>query len=195
MNKKEEELFNEIQVMVEELPYDHKTNLAYYESCVHEAAHGVVTLAVCEKFNNPEDINKLCFEIFVHPDKSTSGLASRWSGDNDRWIFSTIPLAIDKIRCLSGAILTDEYWATYYGASRILGNNSKQKKYYLAGKDFRKAEHWGILGTYIDKLILRICYQSTEIRLLHLKLIYAILKNRGKFVIDDPIKYVEEKEL
>lgn len=196
MNKQEEKLFNKIQNMVEELPWDHKTNLEYYETCVHEAAHGVVSLVICKKFDNPEDLNKLNFEIFIHPkERTVSGIARRWHGDKNRWLFSTIPVAIDKIRALSGAVLTDEFFATYYKFNRIFGNNSKLKKEYLASSDFNKAEHYGILGTYIDQLILRVCYKDVNIRLLHLELIYAILKGHGLFIIDDPEKYVNKKEL
>lgn len=193
MNKQEERLFNKIQSMVEELPWDHKTNLEYYETCVHEAGHAIISLIICKFFNNPEDLIKLNLEVFIKG-RTVSGIARRWHGDKNRWLFSTIPVAIDKIRQLSGAVLTDEFWATYYKSSRIFGNQSLKKEY-LASSDFNKAEHYGILGTYIDQITLRACYKNVSIRLLHLELIFSILKGNGIFTIDDPEKYVSKKEL
>lgn len=191
MKQLEENLFEKIQCMVENLPWDHKTNLSYYQSCVHEAAHAVVSLWIYKTFNNPEDLVQLTLEV----EGPRGGTALRKHGNGNFWLLSVIPVFIDKLRQLSGAILSDEYFAYFYKFKRILWDSWELMKEYGAWSDIKKAEHKGVIGAYIDRLILRLSYQNRAVRLLHLWLIYDLLKRNGLFVIKDPMKYLKEREL
>ena len=69
------------------------------------------------------------------------------------------------------------------------------QKEYGASSDYTVALRFGLIGCYITKFILRLSYSSSEVRLLHLRLIRDLLKKNGKLVIENQEKYVKEKEL
>ena len=196
MNKQEEKLFDEIQCLVEELPWTNKLNLDYFETCVHEAGHGVAMLMVCNKFNNPVDLSRLTLEArVIENNKHPRGQARPWYGIKEhQFMFPLIPSMYVKYVAQSGAILSDEFYSYYYGWGKVRGFKELQKEY-GASSDYTAALRFGLIGCYITKFILRLSYSSSEVRLLHLRLIRDLLKKNGKLVIENPEKYVKEKEL
>ena len=196
MNKQEEKLFDEIQYLVEELPWTNKLNLDYFETCVHEAGHGVAMLRVCKKFNNPAGLSKLTLEARVFDgNKHPGGQATpRHCKGEIQFMLSLLPALYIKYVAQSGAILSDEFYNYYYGWGKVRSFEELEKEY-GASSDYTAALRLGSVGCYITKLILRLSYSSSEVRLLHLRLIRDLLKSNGKLVIKDPEKYVKEKEL
>lgn len=185
----EKRLFEEIQVIVEELPWTHEANMYYLAACVHEAAHGVVTIRVCQDFNNPEGTYECKFEAGVWIDETGTlrheGVASRGHSDSLKhtFLFSPIPTLIYKARCMAGCILSDEFFAKYYGWRRI-HDDEELKKEYGAYSDFRGARRNGIVGLWLSRLMLRLSYKDPLVRLTHLRLIRDILKAHGELTID-----------
>lgn len=201
MNKKEEKLFDEIQCLVEELPWTNELNLDYFETCVHEAGHGVAKLMICEKLNNPEGLSKLTLEAYVGKTSYQTGRSFKGQTRprhkreiRHYFMFSTIPMILMRLTAQSGAILSDEFFNYFYNWSKVTDFRKLQTTY-GAEHDYATALLAGVVGCYITNFLLRLSYSSSEVRLLHLRLIRDLLKKNGKLVIENPEKYVKEKEL
>lgn len=198
MNALEKRLFDEIQYLVEELPWTNELNLDYFETCVHEAGHGAVQLVVYKDFKNPCCLSKLTLVATVKGamrgfrGKAMASTTIDWY--SGKYLFPIIPMFLYKLTGVSGAILTDEFFNYFYGWGKVKDLNELQKTY-GADSDFAKILPFGTVGVNLAKTLVRFSYSKSDVRILHLRLIRDLLKNNGKFVIKNPEEYVKKKEL
>ena len=188
----EKKLFDEIQVMVEELPWGYKLNLEYFDACIHEAGHGVAVLVSNTKLN----IHKCILEVYPnrHGDRIEGKTIYPPSPRKTSFpIFSTLPVFLRKVIDASGAILTDEFYNYFYGWNKVR-NVDDLMSTYGAFSDFYKGCSFGSLGFYSAIFLTRCSYKSHSIRLLHLRLIRDLLKSNGKLVINNLEVYVKQRE-
>lgn len=186
----EKRLFEEIQVMVEELPWDHRLNLEYFLACVHEAAHGVVNVRICQDFGNPVGLDLCKIEInifksrFLNRDNASGKtMAHPNSSLRHNFLFPNILAVFRQLTAMAGCILTDEFYSNYYGWCRVKELEELQGEY-GAWSDVRQAYSDGLVGMYLSRAVLRLSYKDPLIRLTHLRLIRDILKGHGALTID-----------
>ena len=180
----EKKLFDEIQVMVERLPWDHKTNLDYFTACVHEAGHGVAYVRICQDLGNPFRAYQCTFEVGRSAQcPQRLGQAINHCKVHHKFLFSFIPVLIHQLGTAAGYRLTNEFYHKYYGWARLKSSDEIIKEYGGAYDD-KRLRQFGLASISISNFILQASYKDPLVRLTHLNLIRDLLRGRGLLEID-----------